>query len=69
MRWGALVYGVAGKVRFVELRYVAVRYVSAGAVRLGISCFVAIWCGRRGELRSCVFCWGTFRQAGWFFSG
>ena len=47
-------HGLAGKVRFVELRYVAVRYVSAGAVRLGISCFVAIWCGRQGGLRCCT---------------
>ena len=26
----------------------------AGAVRLGISCFVAIWCGRQGGLRCCT---------------
>ena len=69
VRPGVIRRGRYGELSWVQLGYVLVRWGMAGAVRLGISCCVAIWCGRRGELRLCVFCWGTFRQAGWFFSG
>ena len=74
MRWGALVYGVAGEVVFGEQRFVRagligvrfcwVWHVSAGAVRLGISCCVTIWCGRRGfvcHLRIGTFSFGKLR--------
>ena len=62
-------YGRYGELSWVQLGYVKVRWGMAGAVRLGISFCVAIWCvesmyvelrsvavryGRQGGLRYCT---------------
>ena len=67
VRPGVIRRGRYGELSWVQLGYVLVRWGMAGAVRLGISCCVAIWCvesmyvelrsvavryGRPGKLRS-----------------
>ena len=81
MRWGALGLrcGRYGELSWVQLGYVLVRWGMAGAVRLGISCCVAIWCvesmyvelrsvavryGRQGGLRCCTVGSGWARSGG-----
>ena len=54
VRPGVIRRGRYGELSWVQLGYVLVRWGMAGAVRLGISCFVAIWCGRQGGLRYCT---------------
>ena len=69
VRPGVIRRGRYGELSWVQLGYVLVRWGMAGAVRLGISCCVAIWCvesmyvelrsvavryGRQGGLRYCT---------------